>query len=121
MITVLRAFLVVAVFASFAACSGGLFNDPGHAESGLTGGSGGGGGGGGGGVKPGPLSDDASYEEFLAKVEAVTKYCTAHPGTENNLVKKQMDLTFSKVTSSTWNSPAQRILIIKQLTSLSTI
>jgi hypothetical protein len=117
MITVLRAFLLVAVFASFAACSGGTFYDPGHEESGLTGGGtpnnpGNNNGNNNGSIsKPGHLSDSASYNDFLTKKEDIIKYCNAHPGTANDNVKNAVN--YMSADSSTWTYT--KTVVITQL------
>ncbi|MDR1231899.1 MAG: hypothetical protein LBK61_10935 [Spirochaetaceae bacterium] len=101
-ITVCRAFLLVAVFVSFAACSGGTFSDPGHDESGL----------GGGGKKvskpnkPATLSSGASYDEAVDKLDKIIAYCDANPTAANSAVKYGVEAfkstSFSYITESTW-------------------
>ncbi|MDR1230676.1 MAG: hypothetical protein LBK61_04660 [Spirochaetaceae bacterium] len=120
-VMVLRAFLLVAVFASFAACNGGTFYDPGQEESGpglggetpknpgqedsdLTGGGGGNG-------KPATLSSGASYQEAKAKLDAIIAYCADNPGAANSGVKNGAEAfkstSFAYITESTWsNNPS---------------
>ncbi|MDR1231900.1 MAG: hypothetical protein LBK61_10940 [Spirochaetaceae bacterium] len=100
--TVFRAFLLVAVFVSFAACSGGAFSDPGHKSSG-----------GGNGdntskpTKPAKLSSSASYTEAMAKISEIIVYCNAHPGTANDGIKEALQ---EVPTQSDWNSGKQDII-----------
>jgi hypothetical protein len=108
--------LLIAVVTSLAACSGGIFIDPGHESAGggggndewLDNGDGGDGGGGGsgdggsgeggdsgggneggssGGSKPAALATNASYSQATAKVNEIITYCDAHPGTKNDSIK----------------------------------
>jgi hypothetical protein len=100
-----RAALLVAVLASLAACSGGIFVDPGHEAGGGggggwlyngDGGDGGGGGSGGGGsgsgsgsgsTKPDKLPNNASASQATAKLDEIIAYCDAHPGALSTEIK----------------------------------
>jgi hypothetical protein len=101
---IFRAALLAAVLASLAACSGGMFVDPGHGAGGASGdfdlgtgigsgtgtGTGSGTGTGGSTVsKPGTLLPGATYEQVLAKLNDIIEYCEAKPSTANNMIKTQ--------------------------------
>ncbi|MDR3139382.1 MAG: hypothetical protein LBT95_06875 [Treponema sp.] len=105
---VFKAALALLILASLAACEGGTFSDPGHGTSGIASGSGGGSSGGG---KPAKLSDDASYEEVLDKLDEIIDYCEAHPGPGNDSVKasaQSLRNMFSEYGfESWWNSATQ--------------
>jgi hypothetical protein len=106
-VVVFRVFLLMTVFASLAACSGGIFVDPGH-------GAGGGSGNGGGGSvsKPSKLSNDASYSQAAAKLDEIITYCDAHPGMTNNTIKSSAQLLKSTISSyqSWWSSMAGSLI-----------
>jgi ABC-type glycerol-3-phosphate transport system substrate-binding protein len=100
---VLKAVLMIAVLASLAACSGGAFSDPGHEASGLTDGSGGGVESGG---KPEKLSNDASYDEAVAKLDEIIDYCDDHPGPGNDSAKasvEQVRQQLAMMGASAWD------------------
>ncbi|MDR0451384.1 MAG: hypothetical protein LBH26_08990 [Treponema sp.] len=132
---VFKAGLLIMVFASLAACSGGIFIDPGYGGAGTgnydrsdysdggngsTGGGGGSigggggsgstGGGGGSESKPAILDNNASYQEAVDKLDEIIEYCEAHPGNQNNSVKSSVETmkgNFSVLNvSSNWNTVA---------------
>jgi hypothetical protein len=122
-VAVSKAFLLIAVFASFTACSGGAFSDPGHDGSGLTGDGGTGGSNGGdsgGGKPPATLSSGASYQEAKAKLDEIIDYCDKHPGAANSSVKNGVEAfkstAFSYMTESTWTgtTASQAIEVINE-------
>jgi hypothetical protein len=121
---VFKAVLLVAVFVSLAACSGGTFIDPGHGGGGTDGGnysngngdggSGGGSSGGGSGSvsKPSRLSNNATYAQSVAKVDEIIDYCEARPGATNDAMNMgaqslKSGLSYPGVQSS-WSSMADR-------------
>jgi hypothetical protein len=61
----------------------------------------------GGGVsKPAALAPDATYDQAVAKLDEIIKYCEAHPGTVNNTMKTSAQNTKTSVTnlgSSGWS------------------
>jgi hypothetical protein len=96
------------VLALFAACSGGVFIDPGHGGAAGIGGSLGndydndydddddtGGGGG----KPAKLSSSASYAEAIAKLDEIIAYCESHPGPQSTNA-----ITTAELLKTSWNS-----------------
>jgi hypothetical protein len=135
---VFRTVLLIVVAVSFAACSGGVFVDPGHGgavggagyhggdsddnsytgSSGTgtgTGGSGtgtgtgtgtGSGTGGGSGAKPTKLSNNATYNETLARLDEIIAYCNNHPGTVNNQVKASAETqkSYMPTFQSAWST-----------------
>jgi hypothetical protein len=127
---VFRVFLLTAVLASLAACSGGTFVDPGHEAAGGIGGSGGdygdygddgddgdygsgsSSGGGGGGSKPAKLSSNASYAQAVAKLDAIISYCNAYPGTINNQIKTvaQQAKTEFPTYQSSWSAIGTQVV-----------
>jgi hypothetical protein len=129
-VVVFRAALLIAALASLAACSG-VFVDPGHLDAGVIGGSGGSGGGdggsgggsggggsGGSGGKPDPLSNNATYNQAVDKLDEIIAYCNAHPGTINDGVKNNVESLKNALTganSSTiqnsWGSGALTMII----------
>ena len=57
--------------------------------------------------KPAKLTDSATYQQALDKVDEIISYCNAHPGTVNNQVKSQVTASKSSlqsVGSSGWNT-----------------
>jgi hypothetical protein len=119
-----RTILLMAVLVSFAACSGGIFVDPGHGgggyysdhsdrDSGTGGGSTGSGGGSSGSgsgstgsgssSKPAKLATNVSYGDARAKLEEIIDYCEDHPGTINNAIKYQVETTKNGVVTAGQN------------------
>ncbi|MDR0553930.1 MAG: hypothetical protein LBG76_03925 [Treponema sp.] len=98
---VLRTILFMAVLASFAAafaaCSGGVFTDPGA--------GGGGGGDSSSGLsaskKPAALSTSASYSEADAKLDEIIKYCGS--SSKNANVKTAAEQMKTSMSSSGWS------------------
>jgi hypothetical protein len=104
-----RAVLALVVLASLAACSGGVFFDPGQ-DAAYGFGSGGGGGGSRGGAKPSSLSSGASFDEAYEKLWEIYEYCEDHPGTINDGIKLAIDQfgnTFINLESSWSGTVAQ--------------
>jgi hypothetical protein len=121
-----RTILLMVVLVSLAACSGGIFVDPGHGGagggsysdgdfegSGSTGSGSSTGGGSGSGAKPARLSSTASYDEALAKLDEIIDYCEEHPGTGNNMVKSAAETTRDGISlngQSNWSSLASSMI-----------
>jgi hypothetical protein len=74
-----------------------------------------------GGGKPAKLSDDATYEEALAKLDEIAAYCDAHPGPENDMVKNGVEVlrasTFAYMQESYWSGKTAKegIAVINEL------
>jgi hypothetical protein len=107
---VFRVFLAAAILLSFAACSGGTFQDPGHEASGMSGG--GSGGGGGGGSKPSKLPNNASASAARNKADEIIKYCNDHPSVTNTAIKDAVEFSKTQINSNTWSDSGTRDTMI---------
>ena len=108
----------------FTACTGGTFVDPGHLDGMVTsgntsgfGGSDGGGGGGkkdGGGAKPTELPASASYNDALAKLDAIIAY-SGTTATQKTAAEG-MKTAITTATSAVW--PATKAAQIQAINTL---
>ncbi|MDR1230675.1 MAG: hypothetical protein LBK61_04655 [Spirochaetaceae bacterium] len=102
-VIVLRAFLLVAVFASFVACGGGTFYDPGPVAAGPGLGGGDSGKKDDASNKPAKLSSSASYSEAMSTITKIIDYCDKNPGTANDETRERAEQA-AITTQSEWNT-----------------
>jgi hypothetical protein len=95
---IFRMIAVCAVLALFAGCRGGTLADPGDnngngnnydARS-----------------KPKKLSNNATYQQWVAKTDEIIAYCKAHPGAINTSMKEELEtlMSFNPWAYSDWNN-----------------